>query len=79
MSDPRKELLRDLKKFIQHKHEIGNKTILMGDVNDNVGDKESEIQKFLVEVNMEPMYLVRHREEAVMPATHDRGKMCEKN
>ena len=74
--EPRKELLEDLKKFINDEHEKGNKNILMGDTNDDVGEEDSEIRRFLRETNMEPTYLVRHGEDATMPATHDRGRKC---
>ena len=74
--DPRKEILNSLKKFLQKEHEIGNKNILMGDVNDNVSDKKSEIRRFLKEVDMEPSYLARHGDDATLPATHDRGSTC---
>ena len=74
--DPRTELLKDLKKYILQEHEMGNKNIIMGDMNDDVNDTESEIRKFLKEVDMEPTYLVRHGDEDEMPATYDRGKKC---
>ena len=46
--NPRKEILKDLKKFLCSEHEKGNKNILMGDANDNVGDKNSEIRFFFI-------------------------------
>ena len=76
LSDPRKELLKDLKTFINKEHEKGNKNILMGDANDNVGKATSDIRKFLDEVEMEPTYYVRHGNDAILPATHDRGTTC---
>ena len=74
--NPRKEILKDLKIFLSSEHEKGNKNILMGDANDNVGDRNSEIRKFLSEVDMEPTYLSRHGDDAKLPATHDRGSTC---
>ena len=74
--NPRKELIKDLKKVIIEENKKGNATILMGDMNDDMGKEKGEIRKFLEECNMEMTHLTRHGENSKLPATHDRGSTC---
>ena len=76
LKNPRKVLISDLKKLIEEENKKGNASILMGDVNDDLSNKEGEMRMFLEDLDMELSYLTRHGEESKLPATHDRGQNC---
>ena len=74
--DPRKALLEDLHKYIELEHSQGNNVFLMGDMNDNLGLNEGQINVFLHSLRMSITYHKRHGENSQLPPTHDRGKTC---
>ena len=74
--DPRKELLADLYIYIEKENKKGNTLFLMGDMNDNLGLNDSQVNKFLQSLGMTIAHKVRHGDNEPLPATHDRGTTC---
>ena len=76
MMDPIKELLIDLHLFITKEKNKGNTILLMGDVNDNLGLTNGQMNNFLSSVGMKMTFKMRHRDNVQLPPTHDRGTSC---
>ena len=76
MVDPIKHLLKDLHKYIEEETKKGNTIFLLGDMNDDLGMKKSQVRSFLESVSMKMTYTTRHGEDSNLPATHDRGTKC---
>ena len=74
--EPRKELLNDLHKFIEKEIKQENNVFLLGDMNDNLGLKDGQINTFLRSLKMTNAYQRRHGDQAHLPPTHDRGNTC---
>ena len=74
--DPRKTLLEDLHTYIDRENNEGNTIFLMGDMNDNLGLEDGQVNKFLQSLGMNMTYKTRHGDNEQLPPTHDRGKTC---